>query len=137
MHPLYRPVSMVLLSGNRRTKDSKQKARDGPTQSTALVTPGDAEHILSNCLSYTFSALGMPFLQMLPVTFPSKITEIICDQQAKGNRGIHQNETKVKRKEETQMSMGLMLLFLSEETEPDNGEIHGALSLFIVLAAFF
>lgn len=79
----------------------------------------------------------MPFLQMLPVTFPSKITEIICDQQAKGNRGIHQNETKVKRKEETQMSMGLMLLFLSEETEPDNGENHGALSLFIVLAAFF
>ena len=42
---------------------------------------------------------------------------------SKKNRciGIHQNKTKVKRKEETQMSLGLMLFFLSEETKPDNG----------------
>lgn len=71
----------------------------------------------------------MPFLHMLPMTFPSRITEIICDQQEKQKYRIHQNKTNVKRKEETQMGMGWLLLFLSEETKPDNRENHGVLSL--------
>lgn len=70
-----------------------------------LVTLEDAEHVLCNHLSCMCSAPGMPFLQMLPMAFPSRITQIICDQQEKEKYKIHQNKTKVKRKEEAQTSM--------------------------------
>ena len=40
----------------------------------------DAEYFLSIHLFCICSALGMPFLQMLPLAFPSRITQIICDK---------------------------------------------------------
>lgn len=57
--------------------------RDDSTQSTALVTQRDSEHILAKNLSCTCSALGVPFLHMLPMAFSLRMTEITHDQQEK------------------------------------------------------
>lgn len=65
----------------------------------------DAEYFLSIHLFCICSALGMPFLQMLPLAFPSRITQIICDNQEKEKYKIHQNKIKVKRKKKAQLSM--------------------------------
>lgn len=65
----------------------------------------DAEHFLSIHLSCICSAFGMPFLQMLPLAFPSRITQIICDNQEKEKYKIHQNKIKVKRKKKAHLSM--------------------------------
>lgn len=103
MCPPYRPDSVALFCGNRRT-DSRQKARDGSNQGITILTLGDAENILSHPLSHTFSTLVMPFLKMLPVAFLSRITEIIYDQPEKRSVGISWNNQS-ERKKEVQMSM--------------------------------
>lgn len=65
----------------------------------------DAERFLSTHLSCICSALGMPFLQMLPLAFPSRITQIIRDNQEKEKDKIHQNKIKVKKKKKARLSM--------------------------------
>lgn len=54
------------------------------------------------------------------MAFPPRVTEIVCDRPEKEKRRIriYQNKTEVEKKKEAQMSLGLLLLFLSEGTKP-------------------
>ena len=91
-----------VITGEQRTPSK----RPGMVQLGApSCCTEDAESVPSIHLSCIYSALGMPFLQMLPLAFPSRITQIICDNQEKEKYKIHQNKIKVKRKKKAQLSM--------------------------------
>lgn len=53
---------------------------------------------------------------------------MISNQPEKGKNRIHQNKTKGRRKEETQMRMGLVLLSPSEGMKSDSRVNYGVLS---------